>query len=442
MKKIVAIALCLILVLGLNIGALASGTGYPINITMNYRNQSKVVTFNSADEVLGLQGYPYDPGTNFTKSYNFGWSDQSNFKYNDAAKFYLTRQKVGDLFPDGVAKDTTLYLIGFGPLDFAFATYEFNNIIINKDFTPEQTLPQSTIESSSGWDVNTNDKIATAYYDPAQAKVPVILSTNFKMDRNAALIAFENPGGILTNTSQWGHSDTNTYIDLRIQLDPRIDMADQLTELYFTSYNFSPTHIYASDYTPVVSFINTHVQGSPTTNISFNTASITDNTFILRCWLRNRYGAPTLDLKAVAKAEQVFGDMYMESKNPNNFTISKAVAEELSTSGDQLVFNGYIKGKAMPAGAQIAIDEIPSKDLRIGFVPAPEPSPTPTPAPTTVPTPAATPTVAPTPSPAPTTVPVIDPPQTGDTTNLLAYAVILIMAIAYSLVAYKKAKKQ
>lgn len=326
------------------------------------------VEFDSMDEVLGMQGAPGDVGGWIFKQYFVGWSDNKNFLTEKTGEFYFSNQLVSDVYSDGYDPENPKTLYAIYVDNGALSTgMNASKIYINKELSDQETLLDTVIYQSTGFDSNDLDKEVIGVYDEDKDSYRLDLSANFQMDPSLALLTYFNPGGILTNSGQWDDGPIQgawySHIDLHIKLDDRIVLAEELKDITFKSYNFKPSFILTKDYEIIKGGLSSLVtQGNPETTFSFEPGD--NKEFILRATIR-RDGNSLNALNATP--DQVFSDMTLTSGNKDNFTISKEVAEELAETGEKLLFNGYIDGNGRAAEINLEIPRIDSKELRVGF---------------------------------------------------------------------------
>lgn len=103
-------------------------------------------------------------------------------------------------------------------------------------------------------------------------------------------------------------------------------------------------------------------KGSPTSTFSFDPKG---NKYLIFRVVVRRDGNP--DYKLDATPEDLAKDMVLSSGDPNNFTISKDVALALASSGQSLLFKGYIDGIFRAASTNGEIPKTESKNLTIAF---------------------------------------------------------------------------
>ncbi len=315
-------------------------------------------TFNDPNEELGNCGL-YATGTFLSKKYFIGWSTSKSYLTDDSAQLYYSTQKVSDVTYESTSGPIKLYAIYVGVINMSSAT---GTITINPDMSAADTI-DGNIKENSGFDINGSDKSAIVYFDESKDNYQLNLSTNFEFNQKAlGHLTYLNPGGVLTNS---GIMDDGTkkgasysHVDLHINIDSRVKVADELKNWSFTSYSFEPLYILDEDYNLIADVSNSVETGNPTSTFSF--ASKGKNNFILRVKLRTHDRIQTT-------SQIVLEPMYLTQGDSSNFTISKQTAQELARTGDNLLMTGYIDGVAKASSIKFSIPKIEGEDLKIGF---------------------------------------------------------------------------
>lgn len=302
-----------------------------------------------------------------------GWAGRSDWTYRTYRTIFLgwTTEKDGttpmyrDTTPisqlKAVDEQTVFYPVFVSALDAMtlgeLITEDKGAVIINQDETAASTLhSEAVVKEDVGFkDDTATDKSAIYYYDATKTEYHVNLNSNFKFTdtRIPALVA-ENPLSIIKSakgiTDFSGESPTDyTYEDLIVELDDRVTVASEMTDLEFSSALFMVAAVLDENYQPLDATIIQPTDGELVTKFSFKNPDLKKK-FIVRTVVRNYgdYRATTdnpYSTVATATGEEVFGTMQLTSGSATNITVSKDTAKELALSGQALVFSGKIGGK-------------------------------------------------------------------------------------------------
>ncbi len=143
-----------------------------------------------------------------------------------------------------------------------------------------------------------------------------------------------------------------SHVDLHIELDDRIDVASMLNNISFTSYQFSPSLIMDKNYNLIANVNDALVAGNPTSTFSFDRKEINAN---LSSGSEQTLVNPAQQRKILPKI------WFCLPGDPNNFTISKDLALALASSGESLLFKGYIDGILEPPVLMVRFPEQKAK---------------------------------------------------------------------------------
>lgn len=362
------------------------------------RTTSTVGNFTMGSDIIGMQGAPKRDGYSLGVQYFMGWSTMKDYK-NPNAKIVLDTQPIKDAFPNGIPADAKLYAIYVSQPALVETLATTPTIKINKEETPQSTLPESKIANTNGgFDSETegaDKKEVIAEYNENQDKVPVNLNASFAMDPLLSLVTYHNPdlriAGSLDQANQDASSTakdvTYVHVDLTFNLPEEVKANDTIA-VTFKSYNFFPWMVLKEYGAPALTILDSNGNEVDLATLSTNASPLTSfkikldgaQTFILRTRLRNNPGLNKMI--ANATAAQILEDMKVISDSPENFYIEKADAKKLAETNTKVNITGYIDGATFInhrlTGNGTSPFEIPktvaAKDIQIGFVlPAEEP---------------------------------------------------------------------
>lgn len=246
----------------------------------NNTQASEVRNFTSASDTLGAPS-PSAAGVYRKLLANFlAWSDMqpnADGSLAEGARIFLPSDTIETAFPDGIDADSKLYGVYFKvpyPSSIwdglAFLNGEFMNgvndenvVTINSDMraldAKDGTLPDTSLVDyvENGREVTVVDKYVPK--DDNESIHEVVLSSDFAMNKEVALLVYHNPTSGYGNTiddtrlltrnyrslyeNGFPMEDSGyTYTDLVIELDNRITTPDSFY-MTFSSYTYRPLYV-------------------------------------------------------------------------------------------------------------------------------------------------------------------------------------------------------
>lgn len=227
-----------------------------------------------------------------------GWSDKApvgNGVLAEGARLYSPHDKIGTVkgFEAGIPADAKLYAVYFSINDpktpfpeskfgmgLAFlslkdkleALVNENTVRINKNILAEDTLLNTANNPSK---TNTNqendNRTIIDYYsktDDLKKMHEVVLEAEFTMNDTIAMLVYKNPVGsnalrpilshnynVKYNNDGFGivfrENSDYTYMDLVIQLDPKLKLPDDKLYLEFDAYSWRPLYVLDAENNPL-----------------------------------------------------------------------------------------------------------------------------------------------------------------------------------------------
>ena len=338
--------------------ATASAPAGYTTLTMKINDNTAEATksYQSENDVIGMPDGWGDSNWHI-RTYRkifLGWTPVENYTGAPEETIYSYGETVKTLVENGDA-NKPLYPVYASMFDALALESELTGMIeINKSMTAEETLPNSEVKESVGFESGTPAKTATVYFNPSTNAYEVSLDTHFRFSNNkVAAIVAANPVGLLKTaegiTDFGGQNPTAySYVDLHVKLDPRVDVATAFNNVTFTSGLFMARAVLDENYNVVKTIDTLPLSGEKSATFSFDNPN-KFKTFIIRTTLRN-YGQDGGSNQAYRtnnlSSDFIFGDMILSSGDKTNVTINKPVAEAIKDTGDELVFDGHIDGKA------------------------------------------------------------------------------------------------
>lgn len=328
-------------------------------VTFVHRGGEKTVNFENMNELIGKtdadgnKGNDSDQGGGASKAYFLFWSTADN--YPTSGKAFYPNESISSAFPEGIPANAKLHAVYW---DVARATSVGRNlsgkISINRDVDTPNTMYN---EFPNEVDVDNANDLTRTYYVPNDIKDQsyINLNSEFVLDPIMNAAARWSPTHSFTPGSfqyygKWDDIERvnlpaptqanpeYTYIDLVVELDQRLTIADTLS-FAFESYSFRPLMIMDENYTRLESVI-TKTAENPSTDIEFKTAG--NKKFIIRTVLRGIEEIPNAPAEVASKS-----DMRLISKSNTNFSLSKEEIIKIAKGETNPVeIKGHIQGSA------------------------------------------------------------------------------------------------
>lgn len=317
--------------------ALAANNALALQLFHTEQGIILIRNYDDATKPIGLPNGLDNPLVGTTNLF-LGWTPVENYSGKPEEKIYSHTDSVKKVIDDGNG-DSVLYSV-FTTINEAAGELLLNGlsgkIEINKDKTAAETVPNADIKSNSGFEAGSTKKTVVLNYDPAKEKYEVVLDTNFNFSNNkVAGIVAANPRNVL-KTAEGVNDFTGeapkgyTYVDLHVKLDDKVDVAEVMNNVSFTSGLFMANAVLDTKYNLLSNIASRPADGETTVTFNFNNPNKLKE-FIVRTTLRKNTTDP-------------YSDMVLRSGDSSNITISKEYANEINNTNRELVFTGYIDG--------------------------------------------------------------------------------------------------
>ncbi len=301
-----------------------------------------------------------------------GWSTDKDAVKNESTIYRDTDTIDTVLKEEKTLDNKVLYPIYLGLFDAPTLLRELdaNNdsaeLSVMVKHNASETLPVTEIKSNEGFtsQVDGVTRKVIAYYDETIEKNYVVLDSNFKWkNKNIPFLVAENPLSILKGTegiTNFSGADVTdyTYVDLLVELDPKLETATEMKNLEFTSGTFAVAAVLDENYQELKSTITKPTSTETVSRFSFENPNQLKK-FYVRTVLRN-YGdvqnpIPGSTLTTLTK-DDIVETMSLTSGDKENVWVSKAVAKEYAENGAiDLVVGGLIQGKVVTDKTTLSI---------------------------------------------------------------------------------------
>ena len=315
------------------------------------------VKFTSKDDVLnhtdidGNKANTGDSGGGTTKAYFQGFSNVKYYNGSDGQIMVYQNEPIKNLFPEGLKGGEKVYAVYLSASSaLGLSSRLKGNLVINKNITPIETLYNRMELKNNTTDTN---KVEFTYYPSTdENQYNLKFGSSFTLNPFVTAVVRYSPSHYFQPGTAEHYPTTDvdkladptnkeyTYVDLHVQLDKRIKLADEL-DFDLKSYSFQPHMILDKNRNKIAATFEIS-KDTPNSKVKFNTSGLVDNEFILRTRIRRSENMQENVPLATASS-----DMELISNKDDNFSISKEeILKIAKKETNPLEINGYIDGWA------------------------------------------------------------------------------------------------
>ena len=315
------------------------------------------VKFTGEDETLdhtdvdGNKANTEDSGGGYSKAYFQGFSNVKYYDGSDGQIMVYKNEPIKNLFPEGLKGGEKVYAVYLSSATvLGLNSHLTGKLEINKNISSEETAYNKINVKNN---TESKDKREITYYVGEEETVNNLkFGASFSLDPFATAVVRYSPSHYFQPGTAEHYPTTDadkladptnkdyTYVDLHVQLDKRIKLADEL-DFDLKSYSFQPHMILDKNKNKIAATFEIS-KDTPNSKVKFNTRDLIDNEFILRTRIRRSENMQENVPLATASS-----DMELISNKDDNFSISKEEILKIAKKEMKpLEINGYIDGWA------------------------------------------------------------------------------------------------
>ena len=330
---------------------------YNGTVTFVTNNGNTDVKFMGENETLdhtdvdGNKANTEDSGGGYSKAYFQGFSNVKYYNGSDGQIMVYKNEPIKNLFPEGLKGGEKVYAVYLSASSaLGLSSRLKGNLVINKNITPTETLYNHMELKNNTTD---NNKVEFTYYPSTdENNYHLKFGSSFTLNPFVTAVVRYSPSHYFQPGTAEHYPTTDadkladptnkeyTYVDLHVQLDKRIKLADEL-DFDLKSYSFQPHMILDKNRNKIAATFEIS-KDTPNSKVKFNTSGLVDNEFILRTRIRRSENMQENVPLATASS-----DMELISNKDDNFSISKEEILKIAKKEMKpLEINGYIDGWA------------------------------------------------------------------------------------------------
>ncbi|MEL0445037.1 YSIRK-type signal peptide-containing protein [Streptococcus pneumoniae] len=314
------------------------------------------VKFTGEDETLdhtdvdGNKANTGDSGGGRTKAYFQGFSNVKYYDGSDGQIMVYKNEPIKNLFPEGLKGGEKVYAVYLSSATvLGLNSHLTGKLEINKNISSEETAYNKINVKNN---TESKDKREITYYVGEETVNNLKFGASFSLDPFATAVVRYSPSHYFQPGTAEHYPTTDadkladptnkdyTYVDLHVQLDKRIKLADEL-DFDLKSYSFQPHMILDKNKNKIAATFEIS-KDTPNSKVKFNTRDLIDNEFILRTRIRRIENMQENVPLATASS-----DMELISNKDDNFSVSKEEILKIAKKETKpLEINGYIDGWA------------------------------------------------------------------------------------------------